>query len=101
MWGLRYLPLSNYSWWFTVYQLWAYLTSLAVAVYIIAEWPWSAHLLKAGGLALLASHPQAVLLVMAYAYLLSPPLGRSSNGFSAPLSTSSSQTTVLVFLSGP
>lgn len=53
MWRLRYLPLSNYSWWFSVYQLWAYLTSLAVAAYIIIEWPWSAHLLKAGGLALL------------------------------------------------
>jgi hyaluronan synthase len=59
MWRLRYLPLRNYSWWFSVYQLWAYITSIAVTVYIVAEWPWSAHLVKAGALAL-ALWPLAV-----------------------------------------
>jgi hyaluronan synthase len=59
MWRLRYLPLSNYSWWFTIYQLWAYITSVAATIYIVADWPATEHLLKAGALAL-ALWPLAV-----------------------------------------
>lgn len=59
MWRLRYLPLGNYSWWFSVYQLWAYITSIAVTAYIAAEWPLSAHLVEAAALTL-ALWPLAV-----------------------------------------
>jgi hyaluronan synthase len=45
IWRLRYLPLSSYGWWFSVYQLGAYTAGLAASVLIIAAWPVSAPLL--------------------------------------------------------
>ena len=51
-WRLRYLPLSNYSFWFSIYQMWAYMASLSFTVYAIAAWPASQRLVIAAVIAL-------------------------------------------------
>jgi hyaluronan synthase len=45
IWRLRYLPISSYGWWFSVWQLGAYTAGLAASALTIAAWPASAPLL--------------------------------------------------------
>jgi hyaluronan synthase len=53
IWRLRYLPLSSYGWWFSVWQLGAFTAGVAVTVYVIAAWPASERLVIVSALALL------------------------------------------------
>jgi hyaluronan synthase len=45
MWRLRYLPVLSWGWIFTVYSMWAFLTSVAITVLIPLGWPVTAHFL--------------------------------------------------------
>ena len=56
IWRMRYLRLTSYAWWFSVYQLGGFTAGVAATVLVVAAWPVSAPLL-AGALAGLVGWP--------------------------------------------
>jgi len=44
LWRLRYLPLTSYGWWYTVWQIGTFTAGVAVTLLIAVAWPASASL---------------------------------------------------------
>jgi hyaluronan synthase len=45
IWRMKFLPLTSYGWWFSVWQLGAFTAGAAASVLVIAAWPFSLPLL--------------------------------------------------------
>jgi hyaluronan synthase len=56
IWRLRYLPVTGYGWWFSVWQLASFTAGVAVTLLIVAMWP-ASESLAIGGLAGLFAWP--------------------------------------------
>lgn len=56
VWRLRFLPVSSYGWWFSVYQLGAFTSGVAATALVIAAWP-ASESLALGGLGGLLAWP--------------------------------------------
>lgn len=52
LWRLRYLPLTSYGWWYTIWQLGTFTAGVAVSLLVVLAWPESESLALAclGGL---------------------------------------------------
>jgi hyaluronan synthase len=64
LWRIRYLRVRSYSWWFVVYQQYAFFASAALTLAVPLAWPATRNLVVAGGIALIA-WPLAVALRLA------------------------------------
>ncbi|MGO9078773.1 MAG: glycosyltransferase family 2 protein [Streptosporangiaceae bacterium] len=53
-WRMRYLPMRSYSWIYVIYQQWAFFTSVAVTIIIVAAWPATERITEASLIALVA-----------------------------------------------
>src|SRR5580704_11581022 len=38
LWRLRYLPLTSWSWWYTLVTTWSYIAFMAVVVAVFSDW---------------------------------------------------------------
>ena len=73
IWRLRYLPISSYGWWFSVWQLGAFTAGIAATALLIAGWPATVPLLYG-----------AAVGVVAWPLILAcrlPCVSRSDQGF--------------------
>jgi hyaluronan synthase len=52
LWRIKYLPKRSYGWIFSVWQQWAFYTSVAITIAIPLAWPATERLLYAGAIAL-------------------------------------------------
>ncbi|MEP7022623.1 MAG: glycosyltransferase family 2 protein [Actinomycetota bacterium] len=56
IWRLRYLPMTSYGWWFSVWQLTAFTAGVAATFFVAASWP-ASESLAIGGLGGLFAWP--------------------------------------------
>ncbi len=53
VWRIRYLPVTSYAWWFSVWQLAAFIAGVAASLLVVITWPASVQLVIGAGIGLL------------------------------------------------
>jgi hyaluronan synthase len=52
-WRLRYLPLTSYTWWYTLLTTWSFLLSIGATIVAVITWPHSEVYVATAGLAMI------------------------------------------------